>query len=253
MIVTRLALPVRSPMPLIVPCTCVAPASTAASVLATAQPESSWVWIPSATPGSASRDDGERRADLRRQRAAVGVAQHDPLGARVGGGAQAVQRVAGVEREAVEEVLGVEQHALARADEEGDRLGDHREVLLARDAHDLLDVQHRGLADERADRREAARPARAAPRPRSAATSRRRVIPKATISATLEALVARAARTARCSFGFDAGKPASIRCTPSSSSACTTRSFSSAVRRHAAAAHAVAQGGVVELYVGHRP
>ena len=51
-------------------------------------------------------------------------------------------------------MLGVEQHALARADEERDRLGDHLQVLLARDAHDLLDVQHRGLADERAHRRE---------------------------------------------------------------------------------------------------
>ena len=55
MIVIRLALPVRSPIPLTVPCTCVAPASTAVSVLATAQPESSWQWIPSAVPGSASR------------------------------------------------------------------------------------------------------------------------------------------------------------------------------------------------------
>ena len=55
MIVTRFALPVRSPMPLIVPCTCVAPASTATSVFATAQPPSSWVWIPSLTDGSASR------------------------------------------------------------------------------------------------------------------------------------------------------------------------------------------------------
>ena len=54
MIVTRLALPVRSPIPLIVPCTWVAPASTATSVLATAQPASSWVWIPSATSGSAA-------------------------------------------------------------------------------------------------------------------------------------------------------------------------------------------------------
>src|SRR5947208_1584419 len=42
-------------MPLIVPGTCVAPASTAASVLATAQPESSCVWMPSATSPSASR------------------------------------------------------------------------------------------------------------------------------------------------------------------------------------------------------
>ena len=55
MIVTRFALPVRSPIPLIVPWTCVAPASTATSVLATAQPESSCVWMPSATPGCAAR------------------------------------------------------------------------------------------------------------------------------------------------------------------------------------------------------
>ena len=54
MIVTRFALPVRSPMPLIVPCTCVAPASTAMRLLATAQPPSSWQWMPSATPGSAA-------------------------------------------------------------------------------------------------------------------------------------------------------------------------------------------------------
>ena len=39
-------MPVRSPYPLIVPCTCVAPASTAASVLATAQPVSLWQWMP---------------------------------------------------------------------------------------------------------------------------------------------------------------------------------------------------------------
>ena len=96
MIVIRLALPVRSPMPLTVPCTCVAPASTAVSVFATAQPESSWQWMPSAQPGQRFAHDRQRRADLRRQRAAVGVAQHHALGARVGGRAQAVQRVAGV-------------------------------------------------------------------------------------------------------------------------------------------------------------
>ena len=131
MIVTRLALPVRSPMPLIVPCTWVAPDSTAVSVLATAQPESSWVWIPSAASGSGFADDGQRGADLGRQRAAVGVAQHQPLGARIGGGPQAVERVPGVEGEAVEEVLGVEQHPLAGPDQVGDRLADHLQVLLA--------------------------------------------------------------------------------------------------------------------------
>ncbi len=46
MIVVRLALPVRSPSPLRVPCTCPAPASTAAIELATAQPVSSWQWMP---------------------------------------------------------------------------------------------------------------------------------------------------------------------------------------------------------------
>ena len=41
MIETRLAFPVRSPIPFIVPCTWVAPLSTAASVFATPQPQSS--------------------------------------------------------------------------------------------------------------------------------------------------------------------------------------------------------------------
>ena len=47
---TRSALPVRSPYPLMVPCTWVAPASTAARVLATAQPVSLWQWMPTRTP-----------------------------------------------------------------------------------------------------------------------------------------------------------------------------------------------------------
>ena len=51
---TRSALPVRSPYPLRVPCTWVAPASTAASVLATAQPVSLWQWMPTRTPVVAS-------------------------------------------------------------------------------------------------------------------------------------------------------------------------------------------------------
>ena len=109
---------------------------------------------PERDAGERFGDDRHRDADLRRQRAAVGVAQHDPLGPRVGRRARAVQRVAGVFGEAVEEVLGVEQHALAVPDQERDGLADHLQVLLARDAHDLLDVQQRGLADERADRGE---------------------------------------------------------------------------------------------------
>ena len=45
MTVVRLQLPVRSPRPFIVPWTWRAPARTAATALATAQPVSSWVWI----------------------------------------------------------------------------------------------------------------------------------------------------------------------------------------------------------------
>ena len=41
------ALPVRSPYPFTVPCTWLAPASIAASELATAQPVSLWQWMPS--------------------------------------------------------------------------------------------------------------------------------------------------------------------------------------------------------------
>jgi hypothetical protein len=96
-----------------------------------------------------------RTGDLAGQRGPVGVAQHDALGAGRGGRAQALDRVVAVLAQAVEEVLGVEDHALALPDEEGDGLRDHRQVLRARDAHDLLDMTDRGLADDRADGREA--------------------------------------------------------------------------------------------------
>ena len=120
------------------------------------------------------------------------------------------------------------EDALAVAAQEGDRLGDHREVLLARDAHDLFDVQHRGLADERARGREGLGED---PQPLvrvGLRLSRRRVIPNATISAVSKCSSASSSNSCS-SFGLDEGKPASIMCTPSASSACTTRSFSSAV------------------------
>ena len=98
---------------------------------------------------------GEGRPDLSGQRAAVGVAHHKPLRSRPGGRAQALQRIAGIQLEAVEGMLGVEQHSLAGLHQKRDRVGDHLQVLLARGAHDLLHVQHRGLADERAGGSEA--------------------------------------------------------------------------------------------------
>ena len=49
MIEIRSALPHRSPKPLIVPWTWTAPASTAASELATARSQSLWQWMPTGT------------------------------------------------------------------------------------------------------------------------------------------------------------------------------------------------------------
>ena len=100
-------------------------------------------------------DLGDRRAHLRGQRRAVGVAQHDALGAGLGGRAQARQRVVAVVAPTVEEMLGVVEHALALPGQERHRVGDHRQVLFAVDAHDLVEVQRPGLAHQRAHRCEA--------------------------------------------------------------------------------------------------
>jgi hypothetical protein len=95
--------------------------------------------------------------DLVRQRGAVRVAEDDALGAAGRRRAQALERVGRVVAEAVEEVLGVVDDALAGRRQEGDGLGDHRQVLLARHAHDLLEVQPPGLADDGDHLGEAAR------------------------------------------------------------------------------------------------
>ena len=56
MMVVRLALPTLSPSPLMQPCTCTAPARTAASVLATPTPQSSWQWMPTTSPQRATME-----------------------------------------------------------------------------------------------------------------------------------------------------------------------------------------------------
>ena len=61
----------------------------------------------------------------------------------------------------------------------------------------------------------------------SAFELRRRVIPKAAISLFAKVSPASSWKSAS-SFGFEDGKPASIRWTPRSSRACATRTFSSA-------------------------
>ena len=59
----------------------------------------------------------------------------------------------------------------------------------------------------------------------AAATPPRLVIPKAAIVAFSSSSSASAAKSS-ASFGFELGKPASMKWTPSASSACTTFSFS---------------------------
>ena len=83
-----------------------APASTAASELATPTSASLWQWMPTPAP-TASSDGARGGGDLVREVAAVGVAQRHPGGAGLGGGAHAAQRVVRVVEVAVEEVLGV--------------------------------------------------------------------------------------------------------------------------------------------------
>jgi hypothetical protein len=97
-----------------------------------------------------------RLGDLEWQARAVGVAECDVLGSGVRGGLQALERVAGVVAVAVEEVLGVVDHPLARLRQVGDRILDHRQVLLAAHLGDLLQVEPPGLPDQCHDGREAA-------------------------------------------------------------------------------------------------
>ena len=187
------------------------------------------MWIPSERLRQRFGDDREGRADLRRQRAAVGVAQHDPLGARLGGGAQAVERVAGVEREAVEEVLGVEaaracRRRAGRRPSRRSSRGSPRATRARPSRRAAPRPCPRACRPARSTRR-----ARAGPRPRrrsrrAGGSCRRRRSPRP------PAARRRAVRTAPAPWGWTTGKPASIMCTPSSSSAWTTRTFSSAVR-----------------------
>ena len=127
-------------------------------------------------------------------------------------GPQALERVAGVVAPGVEEVLGVVDDPLAvRRAQKATESAIIARFSLARDPGHLLQVQAPGLADQ------GARPARsAATRSRSAssssaATSRRRVMPKAQISGLLELDLGEQLEAARASFGFELGKPASTK------------------------------------------
>ena len=101
--------------------------------------------------GNLLADLADDLLDLVRQRAAVGVAEHDPAGAGIVGGPGAGKRVGRVRLVAVEEMLAVEQHLAALCRGRAHAVADRGEVLLVagleRDAHVVVP----GFGDE-ADR-----------------------------------------------------------------------------------------------------
>src|SRR3712207_8748853 len=90
-------------------------------------------------------DDG---LELRRQGAAVGVAEDERRGTRLRRRPQDRESVVRVVPEAVEKVLGVKEDLFARGDQVRDRVPDGRYVLLGRGPQDLLDVHLPALGDD---------------------------------------------------------------------------------------------------------
>jgi hypothetical protein len=82
--------------------------------------------------GNDLRDLAHDRIDLVGQRAAVGVAEHDPAGTLLIGGAGAGESVGRIGAIAVEEMLAVEQRLLALGARGGDRLADGIEIVVVR-------------------------------------------------------------------------------------------------------------------------
>ena len=93
-------------------------------------------------------DLADDRLDLVRQRAAIGVAQHDPARALVVGGLGAGERELRIGLVAVEEVLAVEQHLAALRLGGADAVADRGEVFLERDLERHPHVIVPGLGDE---------------------------------------------------------------------------------------------------------
>ena len=146
--VMRLALPVRSPYPLTVPCSWVAPADhggdrvghRAAGVVLGVDAEGLVAEV-----GVHLGDDA---LHLVRQRAAVGVTAHEARRRRWWRRPPSRGGVLGVGLVAVEEVLGVEEHPQAGGLEELDALRHHRHALVEGGAERLLDVEVPALADD---------------------------------------------------------------------------------------------------------
>ena len=99
-----------------------------------------------------TRDFLDGLGDLFGKRAAIGVAKHDPGGPGIGGSPQGSQRVIGIVLETVEKVLSVVDDLGHTGRAEGNRIGDHPQVLIEGDAQHLPDMQVPGLAHDRHDR-----------------------------------------------------------------------------------------------------
>ena len=96
-------------------------------------------------------DLGHDPFDLLGQRAAIGVAQHDPARAGVIGRLGADERVSRIGLVAVEEMLAIDQRLAPAFDDGLRRLLDRREVLFETDAERDIDVKVPRLRDQ-ADR-----------------------------------------------------------------------------------------------------
>ena len=86
--------------------------------------------------------------DLLRQAAAVGLAQRDHIGPRLGGGGDDLERIGRVAFVAVKEMLGVEDDLQALFLQVGHRLGAQQDIFIERAPQDLGDMQVPGLANQ---------------------------------------------------------------------------------------------------------
>ena len=96
-------------------------------------------------------DLGHDPFDLLGQRAAIGVAEHDPARAGVIGGLGAGERVSRIGLVAVEEMLAIDQRLAPARDDGLRRFLDRREILFEADAERDIDVKIPRLGDQ-ADR-----------------------------------------------------------------------------------------------------
>ena len=86
---------------------------------------------------------------------AVGVAQHQPVGALTGSSAQAVESVELVGSIAIQEVLRIDDHLPAGALEQPDAVCNHGQVLNQAASEHLVNLCIPGLGNERHRRRPA--------------------------------------------------------------------------------------------------